>query len=413
MPMDLNAQYKGRGTRFSVLPQPRFLSGFEEPETIWISNPPTAISSGPSDETLCVVDALGKPFTDGDDYIPHSGKVLNAPKADAGGHYDAIDLEDEGFRAANVYGSIRRVLDVWEGYLGRPVFWHFLETQKRLQVTPFVEWDNAQFGWGFMELGWSSKKEAGGAASEKDRQFAYNFDVIAHETGHGLIFALAGIPMADGWTAQYRGFHESASDLVALISSLHFEKVLSNLLAVTSGNLYAENEINRIGEVAPGKQIRIASNSLKMTDVPYSDIVPDDLTNKQVHALGEPLTGAFFDLLVLVYQKRLLALEAIPSSLAVLDDDPAAIEARQAELESGYKKAFAKNPHAFRRALCEARDLIGKRLALTWDILSPDFLTYEQVARTFLTVDRHLSNWQHQSDFATCFRWRGIGSTRV
>ena len=89
------------------------------------------------------------------------------------------------------------------------------------------------------------------------------------------------------------------------------------------------------------------------------------------------------------------------------------IEAHRAELKSGYKKAFDKNPDAFRCALCEARDLIGKRLALTWEILSPDFLSYEQVARTFLTVDRHLSNWQHQSDFATCFRWRGIGSTRV
>ena len=338
--------------------------------------------------------------------------MLEAPKADAGGHYDSIRLEDQAFRAANVYGSIRRVLDVWEGYLGRPVSWHFLETQRKLQVTPFVDWDNAQFGWGFMELGWSSKQEAGGASSEIDRQFAYNFDVIAHETGHGLIFALAGIPMADAWTAQYRGFHESASDLVALISSLHFEKVLAHLLAKTSGNLYAENEINRIGEVAPGKQIRIASNSLTMTDVPFSDIDPDDLTNKQVHALGEPLTGAFFDILVLVYQKRLLELEAIPSSLAVLDDDPAAIEARDAELKRGYKKAYAKNPHAFRRALCEARDLVGKRLALTWDILGPDFLSYEQVARTFLTVDRHLSNWQHQTDFASCFRWRGIGSKR-
>lgn len=410
--MDLNAQYKGRGTRFSVLTQPRFLAGFEEPETIWISTPPKAIFPGPSDEAISVVDAIGKPFTDAEDYVPHSGKVVAPPKTDKGGHYDAIGPEEESFRAAHVYGCIRRVLDVWEGYLGRPVSWHFLETQKKLQVTPFVDWDNAQFGWGFMELGLSTKKETGGKTSEKDREFAYNFDVIAHETGHGLIFALAGIPMADGWTAEYRGFHESASDLVALISSLHFETVLTNLLANTSGNLYARNRISTIGEVAPGKQIRVASNGLKMKDVPYSDIDPDDLTNKQVHKLGEPLTGAFFDMLVRSYQKRLLELDAIPMSLALLDDDRATIEANKDKLDRGYDKAFAKNPEAFRNALCEARDLIGKRLALTWEILSPDFLTFEQVAKTFLTVDRHLSNWQHQSEFAKCFRWRGIGGSR-
>ena len=41
-----------------------------------------------------------------------------------------------------------------------------------------------------------------------DHQFAYNFNIIAHEIGHGLIFALAGIPFEDAWTADYRGFQD-------------------------------------------------------------------------------------------------------------------------------------------------------------------------------------------------------------
>ena len=353
----------------------------------------------------------GKPYTDLDDFVPPRGRALDPPKANRLGHFDSIDVADPCFRASNVYGSIRRVLDVWESYLGRRVYWHFLEGEHQpLQVIPFVDWDNAQFGWGFMELGWTGDgKTKKPDAPPRDAQFAYNFDVIAHETGHGLIFSLAGIPMEDAWTAEYRGFHESASDLVALIAALHFDSVVSDLLEKTKGNLYAENEVSRIGELSANKQIRVASNDLTMDRVPYSEIDADALTNKQVHLLGEPLTGAFFDILVAIYQQRLLELGGISPKLAVLDDDPKRIAERMPALEAGYGKAYAKAPEVFRRALFEARDIMGRRLALTWDILGPDWLTYDQVARTFLTVDRHLSAWTHQSTIVDCFRWRGIG----
>lgn len=411
MVLDLNRKYEGVGTRFAVLPQARFLDGLEKPEIITVSTPPTALTRGPCDADITVTDVPGKPYTDLVDFVPPSGRALDPPKANRQGHFDSIDVADPGFRAANVYASIRRVLDVWESYLGRRVYWHFLEGARQpLQVIPFVDWDNAQFGWGFMELGWGGNREAKTQdIPPRDEQFAYNFDVIAHETGHGLIFSLAGIPFEDAWTAEYRGFHESASDLVALIAALHFDSVVSNLLEKTKGNLYAENEVSRIGELSGNKQIRVASNALTMDQVPYSDLDADALTNKQVHLLGEPLTGAFFDMLVAIYQQRLLELGAISQKLAVLDDDPELIAARMPELQAGYGKAYAKAPETFRRALQEARDIMGRRLALTWDILGPDWLDYDQVARTFLTVDRHLSAWKHQSACVECFRWRGIG----
>lgn len=411
MVLDLNRKYEGVGTRFAVLPQARFLGGLEKPEVITVSTPPAALSRGPCDADITVSDVPGKPYTDLDDFVPPRGRALDPPKANRLGHFDSIDVADPCFRASNVYGSIRRVLDVWESYLGRRVYWHFLEGEHQpLQVIPFVDWDNAQFGWGFMELGWTGDgKTKKPDAPPRDAQFAYNFDVIAHETGHGLIFSLAGIPMEDAWTAEYRGFHESASDLVALIAALHFDSVVSDLLEKTKGNLYAENEVSRIGELSANKQIRVASNDLTMDRVPYSEIDADALTNKQVHLLGEPLTGAFFDILVAIYQQRLLELGGISPKLAVLDDDPKRIAERMPALEAGYGKAYAKAPEVFRRALFEARDIMGRRLALTWDILGPDWLTYDQVARTFLTVDRHLSAWTHQSTIVDCFRWRGIG----
>ena len=69
-------------------------------------------------------------------------------------------------------------------------------------------------------------------------------------------------------------------------------------------------------------------NALTLADVPFRDIPVDDMTSKQIHQLGEPMTGAFFDILVASYQKNLIASGAIPKELAVLDDDPDSIERR-------------------------------------------------------------------------------------
>ena len=46
------------GTRFRVYPQPPYLPGYEQPETIWISTPPGQIAAGPSDPRMYVIDPV-------------------------------------------------------------------------------------------------------------------------------------------------------------------------------------------------------------------------------------------------------------------------------------------------------------------------------------------------------------------
>ena len=52
-----------------------------------------------------------------------------------------------------MFGVVRRVLDIWEDYLGHEVRWHFADLLPRLELIPLVEWDNAQSGFGFIETG--------------------------------------------------------------------------------------------------------------------------------------------------------------------------------------------------------------------------------------------------------------------
>ena len=53
------------------------------------------------------------------------------------------------------------------------------------------EWDNAQPGYGFLEFGYGRRP---GGGIDHDRPYCENFDVLAHELGHSIIFSQVGFP---------------------------------------------------------------------------------------------------------------------------------------------------------------------------------------------------------------------------
>ena len=81
----------------------------------------------------------------------------------------------------HIFGCVRFTLDVWEGYIGQPLVWHFRDHADRLEISLLPEWDNAQYGYGFLEAG-SQHDELG-----RRSPFSLDFDVIAHEVGHAII----------------------------------------------------------------------------------------------------------------------------------------------------------------------------------------------------------------------------------
>ena len=110
----------------------------------------------------------------------------------------------------------------------------------RLEIALLPDYDNAQAGYGFLELGsyfppttschlpstsTSSPTRSGISSFLGSRRARLRYD-----------------------ESEYFGFHEAAADLVALIASAHFDCVLDPLLEQTAGNLYVLNRLNRIGE---------------------------------------------------------------------------------------------------------------------------------------------------------------------
>ncbi len=394
MSVRLDKKLASTGTKFKLFSQPRFLQSFREPETVYVSLPPGQVKPGPADDRMYVVDAINKRpyrFFQGPPYVGESNPPVQ-PGPD--GHFDHLDANSREFACATMYATVRRVLDIWEDYFGRRIEWHFSGSFERLELIPLIDWDNAQSGFGFLEFGFG--RTANGTI-DHSRPYAENFDVLAHELGHSIIFAEVGIPQQptdDG--IDYGGMHESAGDLVAIVAALHFEKVVNVLLEKSCGNLFMVNELDRVGELSDSREIRVAFNNVRMSEV-----------NDEPHDRSVPLTGGVFDVMVEVYQKGLVKRGLITQDLATRSTQGPGGSTDLAGIADEFKAAYNGNEAAFKEELLAARDYLGCLLAQTWQSLTPDFFTYHQFLTRLLRADLKLGG-AHQQSIRECFAWREI-----
>jgi hypothetical protein len=396
------------GTRFKLFPQPPF-GGPGEVETVWVSSPAGSVGPGPSDDRMLVVEPAAEKQPYGIGYGPRGSPYVYLPpwggpaappvSPDEDGHFDHLEPGMPEFEAAHVFGCARFVLDVWEGYFGRRIPWHFEPSLDRLEITLLPDYDNAQAGFGFLELG--------SYFLENDERvpFTLNFDIIAHEIGHLIIASEVGLPTRETAEGEYFGFHEAAADLVALVASAHFDSVLDQLLEQTSGNLYVLNRLNRIGEIAENKEIRIASNGLHLSA--FADGWVDE------HDLSLPLSGAIFDILVDLFHELLVQRRLISPEMEDLADVVERKPEYEGLIQSAFDRTFEENPDGFKGALVDARDQLGCYLAQALIRLSPHHLNYDDVAAVLLEVDEDLSGGHYQRLIARNFALRGIGTVRV
>lgn len=406
MPHLQDVAARGRGTRFRLYPQLPVLEAYREPETVWVSRRPGTIAHGPQDDRMYVIEAMGKRPYEYPYLPPYVGPVGPPAVPSAQGHFDHLDPTHPAFRAAHMYGTVRRVLDIWEAYLDRRIEWHFRGMFDRLELVPYVEWENAHAGFGFIETGY-------GVDERRERHLhCLNLDVLAHELGHILVYSEVGAPARGGETAEYFGFHESTGDLVALVSALHFHKVLDHVLRRSAGNLYNLTELSRIGELSETKQIRIADNPLRMSDVADVSMPVELLCQPARHQLAQPLTGAVFDVLVDVYQQNLVEGGLISADLDRLSGRVTGVPVDDPRIDARFAAAYRGRHEAFKAELVAARDYVGTVLACTWRRLPPNHLTYTDVGNALLSVDRDLTGGKYRETILGSLAWREIGSIR-
>jgi hypothetical protein len=397
------------GVRFRLFPKPPYVHPEWPPETICVSSPPGSIGPGPADERMHLIDPVGKFLAYGVnpgplgtphlDLPPWRGPIRRPVFPDAEGHFDHIPVDTPEFAEAHVFGAVRFVLDIWERYFGRSIPWHFARDYRRLEIVILPGLDNAHVGYGFMEVGAHHRRD--GTATP----FALNFDVIAHELGHLILYGTLGLPTPATQQGEYFGFQESAADTTALIAALHFESLLDHLLTETHGNLYTYNELDRFAELSPHDQIRLASNAVKLSE--FAAGWEDE------HALSQPLTGAMFDIGVDIFQEILVDRGLIPRNVAETTRFVRNSPENAAAVQPVFDAAFPEYYEGFREALIAARDYMGFALADAWQTLSPDFFTYTGVAEALIEADRRMSGGRYRRALVESFEWREIGRATV
>ena len=235
--------------------------------------------------------------------------------------------------------------------------------------------------------------------------YALNFDVMAHELGHLIIYSTIGVPSPSAQRGEYYGFQELAADTTALIAALHFELLMAHLLEETHGNLYVFNELDRFAELSTHDEIRLASNDIKLSR--FAAGWDDE------HALSQPLTGAIFDISVDIFQellveRGLIARDVAEATRRVRDEPEIATLVQPA-----FEAAFANDYDGLRAALADARDYVGFTLAETWKRLQADNFSYVDVAETLIAMDQMMSGGRYRRAIVESFVWREIGSATV
>jgi hypothetical protein len=400
------------GVAFLLFPQAD--GSYAEPERVVLEPLGGPIGVGPADDRMRVIDAIGKTPYDPPSYLPPwRGPVAAPARPGPRGHFDHLAVGTRQFAQAHLFGCMRLTLNVWERFLGHRIHWSGAEVFPVLELIPLVAWPNAQSGPGFLETGAVRNAEG------DERAYCLNLDVIAHEVGHTVLFAELGTPLPGRLTAQFLAFHECFADLTTIIAALQFDSVADRVLAETGGNLYAENEINRIAELSSTEQIRRADTMAKMADVATITLAEDGTwrdgtgRGRNAHALAEPLTGALFDFFVNLFQERLVADGIVPP-----DEDPrgwtrAEIAARLGQLERVHRACLRRSAAAFRTALLHARDGLALTLARTIAHLGPDDLSFDGVAGAMRDVVLALFGEPVALSLDDIFAWRGITPRRA
>ncbi|MEM7444274.1 MAG: hypothetical protein AAF414_13195 [Pseudomonadota bacterium] len=381
------------GTRFLLYPQVPHLAGYGKPEAVWISTPPDELQPGPADRRMYVVDPLFEKPTYEYPYLPPFVGATHPPvEAGPDGHFDHLDVNDRGFVAAHCFAALRRVLDIWESYLGHEIVWHFAETYERMEIIPQVDWANAQSGYGYVEMG-IDRADNGLVVP-----YALNFDVLAHELGHAIIFAEMGMPVADSGTSEYFGYHESVSDLISLISLLHFDSAVDRLLRGCKGNLLVMNELSRIAELSGDRQIRIASNERRMSTV-----------TTEVHDMSRPFTGAIFDTLVEIYHANIIDRGLVEPPVDYDSERLREMDKREIEaVGAAFTDAYEGRHFQCKAALEDARDIVGTGIAQSWSRIAADGFSYAEAGVAIANVMDEMGEPDSAQIMIENLEWREI-----
>ncbi|MCP4572670.1 MAG: hypothetical protein GY838_10000 [bacterium] len=286
--------------------------------------------------------------------------------------------------AVSVFGAVHKALRMFEekDALGRQVEWAFDAPQ--LLVVPRAG-DRAN---AYYERESHSLQFFRFPADDGRMIFAaHSQDIVAHETAHAVLDGVAP-DLYETISPQGLAIHEAVADLTSLLCAFRCRELASRILEQMGGDLNHSTAFSGLARqfgaaLDRGRFLRDLFNTKSIhPDAPEQDRVD----RGSPHDLSEVLSGAFYRVLVRVYD------ELRRQYGARREIDPDLVAAPEAEhvqrrVARQTSAGFADRLGAQSKALFVASERLKRTLFRGLDYLPPGDVTFADLARAVLAAD--------------------------
>ncbi len=307
----------------------------------------------------------------------YSGKPLFTVKGYRGGGFLKNTLEGQ---AANCYVTVTNTINFFNSKSEIPLMkW---PGTSNLQVLPRAGIDlNAYYDRRTLSFFYYTNSRIGGTFYTCESS-----DIVAHELGHAIFDSYR----PQTWSAaslEVASFHEAFGDFTAIMHILTYPEVLNYVIQQTQGNIRKDNLASKLAESfgiaiyklsgpATGRMtdaLRSAINNFKYVNPGSLPVdAPYDQLAAECHSFGRIFLGAFYDILIMMYEDI---------------------------------KASGQQPV---EALAQARDLLTRYVIKAIQNAPLNVNFYNSVAKTMLWADVVLNNWKYHDRMKQIFNNRNM-----
>jgi hypothetical protein len=284
------------------------------------------------------------------------------------------------FDQVNAFYYATFTLRMYERYAKRSIPWSF--AAQRIRIDPHIGNDaNAFYDEQNQLLGFHTFTH-----DDRELSTAQSADIVSHETAHAILDGIRDL-YNESFGLGTRAFHESFSDITTVLVALHDDSLIRRLLKWTNGNLrmtsFVSEVAERLVELVQGGDDYLSEHTLylrnafnQFTDKPFDEL-PFTSSNqlelsRQEHSYSRLFSGAFYDILVGIYEMM---------------------------KDNGTSDYIA---------LYQARDLVGHLFMMAVEAGPVGEMTFSDMARSFLSMDDVLYEGRNNEVIKRVFAKRGI-----